>query len=92
MMKHLKFIVSGKVQGVNYRTAAKEAADKLGLKGSICNLSNGTVQIDVEGEQEVINRFYAWCQEGPPRAVVAKIEVSAGEWQGYPAFSITQPS
>ena len=70
MVKHLTFVVSGKVQGVFYRASARDVANSLGLKGTILNLPNGNVQIDVEGEQEVINKFYTWCLEGPPRAVV----------------------
>lgn len=90
MVKHLTFIVSGKVQGVFYRASARDVANSLGLTGSVWNLPNGNVQIEVEGEQEVINKFYAWCQEGPPRAVVDRIEVKEGALQGYSEFSIVR--
>jgi len=90
MVKHLTFVVSGKVQGVFYRASARDVANSLGLKGTILNLPNGNVQIDVEGEQEVINKFYAWCLEGPPRAVVLKIETKEGMVQGYKEFEIVR--
>lgn len=88
MVKHLTFIVSGKVQGVFYRASARDVAKSLGLTGSVWNLPDGSVQIEVEGEQEVINKFYSWCLEGPPRAIVTRIEVHEGELKGYSEFSI----
>jgi acylphosphatase len=90
MVKHLTFIVKGKVQGVFYRASARDVANSLGLKGSVCNLPDGGVQIEVEGEQEVINKFYAWCLEGPPRAVVNKIETQEGQVQGFTEFVIVR--
>lgn len=88
MVKHLTFIVTGKVQGVFYRASACDVANSLGLKGTVCNLPGGDVQIEVEGEQGVINKFYGWCLEGPPRAVVNKIHVTEGVVQGYDDFVI----
>lgn len=88
MVKHLTFIVTGKVQGVFYRASARDAAISLGLKGIVSNLPDGNVRIEVEGEQEVINKFYSWCMEGPPRAVVDKIRVSEGALQGYADFRV----
>jgi len=88
MVKHLTFIVRGKVQGVFYRASARDVANSLGLKGSVCNLPDGAVQIEVEGEQVVINKFYGWCLEGPPRAVVNKIETQEGQVQGFTEFVI----
>ncbi|MGC3947918.1 MAG: acylphosphatase [Chryseolinea sp.] len=48
------------------------------LQAQFATCLNGSVQIEVEGEQEVINKFYAWCLEGPPRAVVNSIDVQEG--------------
>ena len=90
MVKHLTFIVSGKVQGVFYRASARDVAKSLGLTGSVWNLPDGNVQIEVEGEQEVINKFYSWCLEGPPRAVVNRIEVQEGIMKGYSEFTIAR--
>lgn len=90
MVKHLTFVVRGKVQGVFYRASARDVATSLGLTGSVLNLPDGSVQIEVEGEQEVINKFYGWCLEGPPRAVVNKIETKEGLIQGYKDFTIVR--
>jgi len=92
MIKHLTFIVTGKVQGVFYRASACDAAKSLGLTGVVSNLPDGAVKIEVEGEQEIINKFYAWCLEGPPRAVVDRIKVSEGSMEGYTDFRIDKQS
>jgi acylphosphatase len=88
MVKHLTFIVTGKVQGVFYRASARDVALGLGLKGIVSNLPDGSVRIEVEGDQVSINKFYAWCLEGPPRAAVDKIKVSEGTMQGYADFTV----
>ena len=44
-------IVRGRVQGVFFRAATKKHADRLGLKGYVRNLSNGVVEICIEGEE-----------------------------------------
>lgn len=54
--------IEGKVQGVFFRASAKEQADKLGLNGWVRNLSDGSVEIQVEGEKETLKRFLEWCK------------------------------
>ncbi|CUT02300.1 Acylphosphatase, partial [Candidatus Kryptonium thompsonii] len=43
-------IVKGLVQGVGFRWFVQKHANHLGLKGWTRNLSNGDVEIEVEGE------------------------------------------
>lgn len=44
-------IITGNVQGVFFRAKTKEHADSLGLKGYVRNLSDGSVEICVAGEE-----------------------------------------
>lgn len=44
-------IVTGRVQGVFFRAKTKDHADNLKLKGYVRNLSNGSVEICVIGEE-----------------------------------------
>ncbi len=44
-------IVKGRVQGVFFRAKTKKHADNLGLKGYVKNLSDGTVEICITGEE-----------------------------------------
>ena len=56
MMKLTAF-VSGKVQGVGYRTRIVDIANAFGLKGMIENLKDGRVKIIAEGEDEKLKWF-----------------------------------
>jgi len=38
-------IIKGVVQGVFFRAKAKHVADRLGIRGYVCNLSDGCVEI-----------------------------------------------
>jgi acylphosphatase len=88
MTQHITIIVSGKVQGVFYRAAAKEKADELGAKGFVRNEPNGSVYIEAEAEEEVLYKFVKWCNSGPTRAHVQHVEVIPGEVKGYSGFAI----
>lgn len=51
-MKTYRVIVSGKVQGVGFRAYVSQSAQKQQLKGTVRNLSNGTVEIILQGSEE----------------------------------------
>jgi acylphosphatase len=85
-MKHLKLKIYGKVQGVYYRATAVEKAKLYGVNGFTRNERDGTVYIEVEGEEEVIEKFVAWCHIGPPRSVVEKVIIVEGEIKFYKNF------
>ncbi len=53
-MKRARIFVSGIVQGVGYRWYVEDRARERGLKGYVRNLSDGRVEIIVEGEEEKI--------------------------------------
>ncbi len=50
-------IVSGLVQGVGFRPTVNRIALELGLKGTVKNLSDGTVEIWAEGSQEALDNL-----------------------------------
>lgn len=66
--------IHGKVQGVGYRFFATRVARRLGLKGWIRNLRDGTVDAVVEGETEAIDEWLEEIREGPRYAEVTKID------------------
>lgn len=87
-LKHFKIIVSGKVHGVFYRASAKEKADEWGIKGFVRNEPNGDVYIEAEGEEDVLYKFIKWCNMGPARAKVERINAIPGELIGFTEFEI----
>jgi acylphosphatase len=85
---HVTISIAGQVQGVAFRYAAKQEADKLMLYGYAKNLPNSTVSIEVEGPKENVEEFIAWCKQGPSHASVTNIGVKAGDLQHFSDFSI----
>ncbi len=80
--------VFGHVQGVSFRAYARREAHRLGLTGSATNLPDGTVELIVEGDPDVLNAFREWCQQGSPHASVAGVAVEPHDVVGFRTFSI----
>lgn len=74
--------VSGRVQGVFFRSYTREKAQGLGLKGWVRNLKDGRVEALFEGEREKVEVAVDWCRIGPPYAKVTGFEVEWGEYKG----------
>lgn len=82
-MKELRVIkVHGKVQGVGYRFYATRVARRLGLKGWIRNLRDGTVDAVVEGEPDAIDEWIEEIREGPRYAEVTRIDQEKKPFSG----------
>ena len=75
-MKRLHLLISGRVQGVCFRAAARRRARILGLTGWARNLSDGRVQILAEGREEELRSFLRWAGRGPAGARVDDLSVS----------------
>lgn len=69
--------VSGRVQGVNFRNAAKQVADQLRVTGWVRNLEDGRVEAVLEGPREAVQQMITWCTRGPPAARVEKVDVAS---------------
>lgn len=89
-MKHLNITISGKVQRVSFRAAAKAVADQLSVKGYVLNQPDGTVYIEAEGDDFSLDTFLEWCNEGTDRAIVEKVEVTEGELKKYRNFEVVK--
>jgi acylphosphatase len=76
MLKHLSVRIVGNVQGVFFRDSARRTAEQLGLSGFARNEASGTVYIEAEGDEKALERFLAWCRQGPSRAKVQRAEYS----------------
>jgi len=70
--------VSGLVQGVAYRAFTQRTAAQQGLCGGVCNLDDGRVAIEVEGERQAIENLIASLRSGPPMAQVQDVQV---QWE-----------
>ena len=70
--------IHGKVQGVGYRFFATRVARRLGLKGSIQNNRDGSVDAVVEGEKSVIDDWIEFMTRCPARTPRRARVVSSG--------------
>jgi acylphosphatase len=77
----IHILVSGKVQGVFFRSSTKDKADDLGISGWIRNLIDGRVEAVFEGEKEDVDKMVEWCRKGPENARVTGIEVFMKEYK-----------
>jgi acylphosphatase len=75
----LTALVSGQVQGVGYRVFVQRHAQDLGLHGYAENLSDGRVEVVVEGERAELEHLVHLLKRGPAHAEVGTIEITWGE-------------
>jgi len=70
--------VSGLVQGVFFRAATRDQAQRLDLTGWVRNLHDGRVEVLACGDRAQLEALVEWLHEGPPHANVSAVEV---EWR-----------
>lgn len=73
-MAGARFLISGRVQGVFYRASTREQALRLELSGHARNLADGRVEVVAEGAPEAIDTLERWLWQGPPAAMVERVE------------------
>jgi len=87
MTKRVKLKMVGLVQGMGYRYLSSKEAKKRGLTGYVTNLSDGSVEIVAEGQEEDLNDFIRWCYNGVGLAQVNSIDQTwqeaTGEFKGF---------
>ncbi len=66
--------VRGRVQGVFFRGATQEQAQRLGVAGWVRNLPDGSVEALLEGPQGAVEALLAFLAQGPPAARVEGLE------------------
>ena len=89
MVKHYNIKVNGRVQGVFFRVSTQREASRLGLAGFVRNEADGSVYVEVEGEQEIIDKLLAWISHGgPPQGRVDEVDIEAGALADFTRFEI----
>lgn len=76
MMRRVKILVSGRVQGVYFRVFTQNKAKHFAIKGSVRNLPDGRVEIIAEAEHVMMEKFIKWCHKGPVTARVDQVEIA----------------
>ena len=73
LTKRVNLIVAGLVQGVGFRMFIERAAQELKLCGWVRNRPDGTVEIEVQGQEEMIDKLLKLAQKGPSRSRVTSV-------------------
>jgi acylphosphatase len=72
--KRLK--ITGVVQNVGYRAWAKRLSRELSVQGYVKNMEDGSVEMVVCAEENIITVMINAAKKGPPTSVVKDVEVS----------------
>jgi acylphosphatase len=72
--------VSGRVQGVFFRSETKHKADRYDVKGWVRNLLDGRVEAVFEGEEEAVKALIEFCKRGPSGAIVTNVDL---RWEKF---------
>jgi DNA ligase D-like protein (predicted 3'-phosphoesterase) len=80
--------VSGTVQGVGFRDAARRRAVELGVMGWVRNAEDGTVTVHAEGPSQAVQALLAFLGEGPRGATVGGVVVEDVRVEGHEQFAI----
>ena len=70
-----QIFVSGRVQGVFFRDSTRQLATRLKLSGGVRNLADGRVEVQVTGDETMVQELIKWLKIGPKFAKVSTIEV-----------------
>lgn len=73
-----RIVVRGLVQGVGFRYFVLRHATRLNLSGYVQNLSNGDVEIEVQGDRSLVEELIKNVKVGPRSARVTDLKV---EWK-----------
>ena len=75
-MNAVRYIVSGRVQGVGYRWFVMREAARLDLAGYVRNLPDGTVEVVAQGAVAALASLESALRQGPPAARVDGVDKS----------------
>ena len=70
----LHVVIRGRVQGVGFRWFVREQGRLLGVRGWVRNRADGGVEVSADGDPTKLESLRAQLREGPPGAVVTKVE------------------
>ena len=75
MKERYRVIITGRVQGVCFRSYTQEKAMNLNITGWVKNNSDRSVEAIFEGEKEQVEKIINWCYSGSPYAQVDDVQI-----------------
>jgi acylphosphatase len=88
--ERVQVVIKGRVQGVFFRASTSDMAHRLGLKGCVRNLPDGSVEAIFEGPKDTLKQAIQWCRKGPAGAYVDRVEEKwSANKKEFDGFDIT---
>ncbi len=81
-----RVVVTGEVQGVNFRNVTADEAEGAGVAGWVRNRDDGSVEAVFEGDAGAVERMIEFCRSGPSSASVEDVDVAEEEPEGASGF------
>lgn len=69
----MRILIEGRLQGMNFRYHTQQQAKKLGVTGFIRTLSDGRIEIEIEGGEKQVKAMLDWCQNEPQSSQIKTI-------------------
>ncbi len=83
--------ITGVVQGVGFRYWTRGRALGLGIRGTVRNAPDGTVEVQAAGTPDQLSEFRRLLQRGPAGSIVRAVESIESSMGDFPvSFKITR--
>ena len=76
-IKQIECVITGRVQLVMFRDFAQRKARKLGITGTVVNLSDGSVKVVAQGSEEKLLEFISYLKRG---SLLSKVQNMSVNW------------
>lgn len=87
-MQRRRVIVHGRVQGVGFRWSTQDEATRRGISGWVANRDDGSVQVEIEGDEAAVDGMLDWLRHGPRAARVSGVDVTVQDPRGDAGFDV----
>jgi len=87
-MKCYSIKVYGKVQGVGFRFYTQKTAREMGVQGFVRNERDGSVYVEAKAEDDIMEAFLHWVNQGPEWARVDNTAIQEIPVQEFDEFVI----
>ena len=81
-------VIHGRVQGVWFRGATQQVAERRGVDGWVRNRKDGSVEAVFEGNPDDVAALVEFVRRGPPAARVERVEEHDEAPRGERGFEI----
>ena len=86
LARHVR--ITGRVQGVFFRSWTRDQARELGVSGWVRNASDGSVEAHLEGALDSVEQMIERMRSGPPSARVEDLKISEALVKDLGSFEV----